>query len=203
MAKEHKPAMLFYGREFFDDLNVMAMNYEEIGVYLQLLWLCWQEGALPNDTKKLAAICRGMAIDKFEADIWPSMRELFIIEGDRLIHPKVEKVRIATTQLHEARSQAGKDGAEIRWRGRPVAAPSQADSNDLDKLMAEPLAKPWQADGKLMPSEFRIPNSEYPIVKIQKNRYVHLAMHVHLKMNQNLLKNFGKFIHVKKIKNEV
>src|SRR5271166_6594185 len=41
-VKEKRPAMLFYGREFYEDINVMAMSFEQQCVYIRLLWLCWQ-----------------------------------------------------------------------------------------------------------------------------------------------------------------
>lgn len=69
--------MPWYGREFYADENVQVMTLDQEAAYLRLLWNCWQEGSIPADTAKLAAVCKNMPARKFAKDIWPALCGLF------------------------------------------------------------------------------------------------------------------------------
>jgi uncharacterized protein YdaU (DUF1376 family) len=115
MAKEKAPHMPWYGRDFYGDENVLVMNLEQEGAYLRLLWNCWQEGSIPEDTAKLAAICKNVPIRRFEREIWPTLRGLFVAGGGRLVHRKVELIRAGKEAFQKKCSDAGKIGNERRW----------------------------------------------------------------------------------------
>src|ERR1039457_5240199 len=100
MAKERAPHMPFYGREFYGDENVLVMTLEQEGAYLRLLWNCWQEGSIPEDTTKLAAMCKNAPVKRFEREIWPTLGCLFVARhGGRLVHQKVELLRAKKEDL--------------------------------------------------------------------------------------------------------
>jgi uncharacterized protein YdaU (DUF1376 family) len=162
MAKERAPYMPLFGREFYLDENVLVMTLEQEGAYLRLLWLCWQEGSIPDDTTKLAAICKNVPVRKFEKEIWPSLAKCFApADVQRLVHHKVEALRISKNARSEQRVQAGKLGAEIRWR------------HDGNKEVTDGLAiaQLCVAHSKSMASEYRIPNIK------KKTTYVQLTLH--------------------------
>ena len=145
-AKEKAPYMPFYGREFFSDVNVMAMTPEQQAYYIKLLWLCWQDGSIPGDTTKLAAICDRMVPARFESDIWPALRGCFTPSSDgTLIHRKVEAVRAEKDAFRDKRSAAGKLGNEKRWA-------SQEDRKTVANVS--------QQDHKTIASDLRSPNTE-------------------------------------------
>jgi hypothetical protein len=141
--------MPFYGREFYADENVLVMNLEQEGAYLRLLWLCWQEGSIPPDTVKLAAMCKNVSARKFERTIWPALVGCFTPTPDgRLIHPKVEALRAAKDRFRDECSTAGKRGAEIRWRNR---------KDPSGEGMGYLIETPSNPDGVSMPVDCRLP----------------------------------------------
>ena len=135
-VKEKAPYMPFYGRDFYGDLNVMAMNAEQRGVYLHLIWLCWQEGAIPSDVATLAAVTGGFPVAYFQEQVWPKLCDLFKTQEDgKLIHLKVEAIRDGNEAFRKKRSEAGKAGNKVRWEGdrKPIAKPSQSDRKAIAK----------------------------------------------------------------------
>lgn len=125
--------MPFYGRDFFCDQNVLSMTLVQIACYIILCWLCWQDGSIPNDPKKLAALCRNAP--KFSRDIWPAMENLFIAQEDgTLIHPKIETIRNGKESFRQQRSKAGKIGNEKRWKKaeKPACATDVLAASDAE-----------------------------------------------------------------------
>lgn len=147
MAKEKKPAMPFYGREFYDDENVLVLSLEEQGAYIRLLWKCWSEGSIPADLAKLAAILR-VSLARMQA-IWSAIGPLFVpSEADRLANRKVEKVREDFSSYRQKRSSTNRDNALKRWHGDATSHPVASVSHQLP-----------------MPSDIRTPNTpKVPIV---------------------------------------
>lgn len=107
--------MLFYGREFYDDINVQEMSYAEQGMYLRLCWLCWAEGSIPQDPARVARILK-MDPDEFTPSASAILGCFREGEPGRLIHPKVEKLRQEADEIHCQKSRAGRLGNEKRWR---------------------------------------------------------------------------------------
>jgi len=107
--------MPWYGREFYADERVLVMTLEQEAAYFRLLWNCWQEGSIPADETKLAAICKNISSRKF-ASMWPALRGCFKENADgRLVHSKVELLRNAKESYRDKCSEAGKRGNERRW----------------------------------------------------------------------------------------
>ena len=150
MAKEKAPHMPWYGREFYSDENVIVMTLEQEAAYLRLLWNCWQEGSIPRDTAKLAAISKNVAPRRFERMIWPALVNCFTETPDgRLMHPKVEALRAAKNHFRAECSEAGKRGAGIRW----------AKGTDSGAI-GYPIETLQKGDRVSMPADCRLPITE-------------------------------------------
>jgi hypothetical protein len=141
-VKEIRPAMLFYGRDYFTDINVITMTAEQECSYLRGIWWCWQEKYLPDDMRKLAAICgKNMSVETFEQQVWPALKPCFTLvqnpdgeSGSVWIHKKVESIREEINKFSSKRAEAGKVGAEVRW---------QTHGKSDGKPMANGMAKTW------------------------------------------------------------
>lgn len=153
MAKEKRPYMPFYGREFYQDEKVLLMTLEQEGAFKRLLWNCWQERSIPSDLAKLAAICKNTPPKYFEKRIWPALKACFTpTEDGRLINNKIERVRQESQKYHDGQSERGKLGAEKRWRHGPRAAAQEpcnpeacASSNSTAEPEMPPDSPLWQA----------------------------------------------------------
>ena len=147
--------MPWYGREFYADENVLVMTLEQEGAYLRLLWNCWQEGSIPTDTAKLAALCKNSPQKKFERDTWPALRDLFVARDDgRLLHHKVELLRDAKEARRVACSKGGRLGNEVRWGNDRVP--------DDDPINTRPEGDHSEslADCRLPIADCRLPNTD-------------------------------------------
>lgn len=151
--------MPFYYREFWSDLNVQSMTWEQRGIYHHLLGCCWMEGSIPSEPDDLSSILR---VDRKHFDkIWPRILKCFTSQDGRLIQRKVEKIRKAKEDYAEERSKSGRRGAEVRHNlatrdpscndGSAIAQPSTRSSSAIN----QPLAK-----NSLPTSDFRLPTSE-------------------------------------------
>jgi uncharacterized protein YdaU (DUF1376 family) len=146
--KEKAPHMPWYGREFYADENVLVMSLEQEAAYLRLVWNCWQEGSIPKDLAKLAAICKNMPLRKFERTIWPALIDCFSETADgRLVHQKVEDLRAAKDRFKTECSAAGKRGADARWRNQ----------NSDGVSIGYPIDTLQKGDGVSMPVDCRLP----------------------------------------------
>ena len=114
MAKEGRPAMLFYGREFFGDLNVMAMTLEERGAYVHMCWLCWAEGSIPDDARIIARIVQPADVEAFVSQSFPKLRACFDVAEGRLVHGTVEKIRGEVKEFSRGQSERALRGWEKR-----------------------------------------------------------------------------------------
>jgi uncharacterized protein YdaU (DUF1376 family) len=157
MAKEKAPAMPFYGREFYQDANVIVMSLEQEGAYHRLCWLCWQEGSIPNDLAKLAAICKHVPLARFKRFIWPALQPCFVERPDgRLIHRKVEEIRGRRRGYLQGCATGGRRSAERRAAKRGKPASSGAGSSSL------PLPPHSPSVNEALTGEFQRWIAEYP-----------------------------------------
>lgn len=139
--------MPFYVREFWGDINVEVMSWEQAGIYLRLISLCWTEGSVPADLSELAAILK-MDAQKL-AEIWDKIERCFKRKSDRLIHKKVEAIRKEKDAFFAKKSAAGKAGNAKRWKDKTstIAQRSQPDRTAI-------------ANTSPPTSDFRSPTSE-------------------------------------------
>jgi uncharacterized protein YdaU (DUF1376 family) len=150
--KEKAPYMPLYGREFYEDVNVLTQDLEEQGAYIRLIWVCWQEGSIPADVALLAAICNHTPVSRFKRKIWPKLCGLFeSAPNGRLIHRKIESIRSGKESFRRKCSEAGKVGNERRWGKHRV--PDQ----DPTETRLEPQSG---SDRETVASDFRFPISD-------------------------------------------
>ncbi len=131
------PWFPFYVADFWGDEDVLAMNFEEVGLYLKLLCHQWREGSIPADEERIANIsqCDRQAITR----LWPGVRGCFSIDPDdesRLFNQRLSDIECEQKKRHKQFSEAGSKGNEKRWGGgspgdRPPIATEQ---NRVDKI---------------------------------------------------------------------
>jgi uncharacterized protein YdaU (DUF1376 family) len=127
MARPGKaPAFQFYPRDYLCDLNVRGMSYEQRGVYWELVSLCWLEQGIPSDLNAIAKIL-GMKHSRL-VKLWPGIAPCFVVDGDRLQHPRLNAERLEQEQFAASKSVAGKAGNDKRWGSQSDRKPSQSDT---------------------------------------------------------------------------
>lgn len=109
------PAFQFYASDFRAAPEVMAMSFEERGVYVWLLTVAWDEEGIPADLEKVRKLLPGISKRKLDS-IWPSLEPCWESDGNgKLVNPRMERVRATQREHSKARSEAGKRGAKARW----------------------------------------------------------------------------------------
>ena len=119
--KEPRPAMPFYGADFYSSPDVLMMGQAERGSYIHLTWLCWRYMHIPDGRENFSRLVGA----EMSEESYIKIRACFQDAGDeRLFHPKTETIRADFQRMSERRRAAGKAGAKGRW---------QKDSNGLAK----------------------------------------------------------------------
>lgn len=134
------PAFQFYPKDFLTDEHVRLMSLQERGAYITLICQCWTEGSLPADVGALARLC-GSPAAAFRR-LWPALVPCFrAVSGraDRLTHPRLDLERRKQREYRRRQADAGKQGAESRWRkdGGAKPSPSNKDGCAIDSPMAK------------------------------------------------------------------
>jgi uncharacterized protein YdaU (DUF1376 family) len=118
------PAFQFYPKDFFSSSSVQRMSMTECGIYITLLGHCWLDGSLPNDTAKLARLCR-MKQAQFDR-LWPhELKERFIEKNGRLVNVRLDKELRKQIAFRQRQSENGKLG------GRPLSQTQPKESQAL------------------------------------------------------------------------
>jgi uncharacterized protein YdaU (DUF1376 family) len=102
------PAFQFYAADFLADAAVMAMTYEERGVYITLLALGWREGSIPADR---SAQARLLKLSKARMErIWPALTSRFVpaSQGGWLVNPRLERERQRQANWRDKSSKGGR-----------------------------------------------------------------------------------------------
>jgi uncharacterized protein YdaU (DUF1376 family) len=106
------PWFPFYVDDFFLDEKVQCMNHAQVGMYLRLLSLQWQEGSIPSDPTKLSAIL-GIDANAFRTQCdWVS--ECFkqcVNNTSRMQNSRMEHERI----LRKHKSEKARESSQTRW----------------------------------------------------------------------------------------
>jgi len=142
------PHFPFFARDWLTDERVMLMTLECQGAYLKLLCYQWLEKSVPANVKQLAALC-GVTPEHFSEEIWPDLTEAFQSIGERLQNPRLEKIRVSTEELIAKKSEAGRRGAEKRWKGKdstPISTPI-ADQSDPNAIHIQSHSQIQEEDG--------------------------------------------------------
>ena len=125
------PAFQFYPRDFLSSTKVQRMSLTEMGIYIKFLSLCWLDGSLPADTKKLAGIV-AMKPAQFDR-IWSNvLNECFTQRGDRLVNRRLDEERRKQAEHRQRQSDNGKLGGRpkkaVGFSGLEVANPEESHS---------------------------------------------------------------------------
>jgi uncharacterized protein YdaU (DUF1376 family) len=119
------------------------LTTEQSGAYLHLLMAYWRTGALPNDDRALAQICR------LPLDAWSiaqaMLRPFFSLGEDGLLHQKRSDAELERWNAKKlsAKEKAAK-AAGARWKNdAPSNAPSiNPDASSMAQAMLEPCPSP-------------------------------------------------------------
>lgn len=87
-----EPAALWFGSDFYEDEQVLQMDYEQQGVYQRLLWISWRNVGIPSDPVVLAKML-GLPAKRFAAQIWPAIAPCWSADSGRLIQKRQEEER--------------------------------------------------------------------------------------------------------------
>lgn len=117
----------FYPRDFASDGAVEAMSTKAVGAYILLLCKAWFEtpaGTIPDDDMTLARWARmsDMDWDSVKAEVMAAFRK----SGGRWKQKRLAEEYAKAHNKSEALSQAGRKGAEARYRpGHSQAMPTE------------------------------------------------------------------------------
>jgi uncharacterized protein YdaU (DUF1376 family) len=110
------PAFQFYPDDFVGG-SVGMMTPEEVGVYVLLLCLDWNQNGFIADPDRLARWCR--ITPKRFAAVWPVVGACFKERDGRFYSPRLEKERGKQAAWRQKSSEGGKLGADKRWHTDP------------------------------------------------------------------------------------
>jgi uncharacterized protein YdaU (DUF1376 family) len=120
---------------FFGDFSASTAEWrgEEASLYLTLLGHQWAIGSLPADPEKL---CRLVRWDrKLFNQCWPTVSAKFQPVGDgRLGNSRLEDHRERAKELAKKNADAGRKGAESRWR-----KDGERHSDGIDSAIIQPM----------------------------------------------------------------
>jgi hypothetical protein len=120
-----------FGRDFY--ASTATWTADEVGHYIRLLIIQWEQGGLPSDANRLELVSPGLG------RVWELLETKFPVWDDGLRrNHRLEEHRERAAELKEARSEAGRTGNERRWGDRKrIANGSQCDR----KRIANGIAK--------------------------------------------------------------
>ncbi len=153
-----KPWFPFYVYDFWQDESVLAMTFEEVGLYVRLLSLQWIEGSIPADVDRVARIV-GLSSDAL-AMLWPPLAPCFPpVKNDptRLANPRLAAIVDQQMDVHRKAVEAGRLGGQASQR-RSSGAQASLDKRStgaqasLDQPEPEPNSEDQQ-DPPIVPPE--------------------------------------------------
>ena len=106
------PAFQFYPKDWLTDPDVVCMSMGQRGAYITLICYCWKEDKLPNNPDYIRKLLGN--IPKWKT-LWNGIKHKFEIQGDYLVHPRLEEERIKQEEYRKKKSNAGKKGMKKRW----------------------------------------------------------------------------------------
>jgi len=107
------PAFQFYPKDFLMDDKVIVMNLEEIGAYIKLLCLCWNNNGLTKDQKELKNMCGNP--NNWDA-IWVRVGKCFYEKKGKFYNKRLEK-ELKKQKAWKKKSQLGGIKSGISRRG--------------------------------------------------------------------------------------
>ena len=115
------PAFQFYAADWLASQRVALMTLEEEGAYIRLLAFCWKHGTIPADPDQIARLIGKGA----STTLATTLATMFEINGDKLIHPRLEEERRKQAVWREKSSAGGKKSGESRRAGKSGPHPQR------------------------------------------------------------------------------
>lgn len=128
------PAFQFYPDDFRGSGKVGTMTTEEIGAYVLLLCLDWNETGFVFDEEELSRWCL-LTRAKFRK-AWVRVSRCFVDKDGRLFNPRLEAERTKQAEWREKSRKGGVASGEARAKGGSTTLPTTLATND------EPPAQP-------------------------------------------------------------
>ncbi|MGD0497566.1 MAG: hypothetical protein ABSC23_03920 [Bryobacteraceae bacterium] len=117
MSQQDVPEwMSLYVYEFFADLNVQAMELDELGAYWRLIGVQWMNGSVPSDLRVLARLLHVRSRKTMER-IWKALSPCYVEHPDKpgeLIQSRVESERVKALARIKGNSKGGTTSAARR-----------------------------------------------------------------------------------------
>ncbi len=122
------------------------LSLSERGLYRDLLDLCYQDGSIPSDERRLRLMA-ACGDDEFTS-AWEKVKNLFEERDGRLYNEKVSGVRGRIEQWHEGKRQAGRKGgtakAQLKHSYSFASSKKLAQlEHSYDSASSKSVADPW------------------------------------------------------------
>lgn len=104
------PAFQLYVNDFLGSAKVGMMSADEVGTYVLLLCLDWQEGGFVYDAKRLAKWCR-LSPSAFKR-AWVQVGQCFVERDGRQWNPRLEREREKQAEWREKSKKGGTKAQE-------------------------------------------------------------------------------------------
>ena len=105
------------------------MTFAQKGAYITLICYCWLEHKLHNNDDYIRKLLGNVRNWK---TLWNGIKHKFEVQGEYLIHPRLEEERIKQEEYRKKKSVAGKKGMEKRWGKYP-----KVDNTVIDLLLTK------------------------------------------------------------------
>lgn len=103
----------FYPKDFLDDEDVKAMDYEALGLYITMLCHCWTNDSMPSDIKKMCRIFN-VSAHRFKK-LWPQLSGKFFEKDMRFFNARILSEKSYLEKDFKEKSDIGRDNANKRW----------------------------------------------------------------------------------------
>lgn len=112
MARSKSPAYQRYPRDILANPDIMALTFEEYGVYERFRDIIWLEEYLPNDEIYLAKIFK-ISPKKFRR-LFSAIKKLFQIDNEKIRCPELDEERQKQAEWRLKSSEGGRKSVESR-----------------------------------------------------------------------------------------
>lgn len=127
---KRSPAFQFYPSDFLGSPKVAVMDVAEIGAYLLLLCLDWEEGGFTLDEAREFVVRRGrLTAEQFDA-MWSKLARCFESDSGRFFNARLRAERKKQKAWSRKSSKGGKLGMQKRWGDRDKGGYTVVTPND-------------------------------------------------------------------------
>ena len=150
MAKGKSPAFQFYPDDFLGSSKVAVMSAQEVGVYLLLLCMDWNDGGIAYNPRLLARYCRVTEAEFTQA--WEVVGQCFVERDGRFWNPRLERERDKQAKF----SAKQKAAADVRWQSHGNATASGRECSPFPSPSPAPATTGWRKRGNAeQPAPFK------------------------------------------------